>query len=96
MVISQGDVKVTVTSDSYASQPSFIAGFASDVRSLIVTNTELNVERASNDVVASFPSTTVADLVRGLSAARVDTRRIISVLQAIRSAGALHAEIIVQ
>lgn len=96
VVISQGDVKVTVTSDSYASQPSFISGFASDIQSLVVTNTQLNVERASNDVVASFPNTTVADLVRGLSAARVDTRRMISVLQAIRSAGALHAEIVVQ
>lgn len=96
VVISQGDVRVTVTSDSYASQPSFIAGFASDVKSLIVTNTRLDVSRGDNEVVASFPNTTVADLARGLSAAHVDTRRIISILQAIRSAGALHADIIVQ
>lgn len=96
VVISQGDVQVTVTSDSYASQPSFIAGFASDVRSLVVTNTKLDVERGKNEVVASFPNTTVADLARGLSAAHVDTRMIISILQAIRGAGALHADIVVQ
>jgi flagellar P-ring protein precursor FlgI len=96
VVISQGDIKVEVTSDSYASQPSFISGFANDVRSLIVTNTQLDVSRGGNDVVASFPNTTIADLVRGLSAAKVDTRRIISILQAMRSAGAVHAEIIVQ
>lgn len=96
IVISQDDVRVTITSDSYASQPSFIAGFAPDVRSLIVTNTTLDVKRGEDAVVASFPNTTVADLARGLSAAHVDTRRLISILQAIRSAGALHADIIVQ
>lgn len=96
VVISQGDVRITVTSDSYASQPSFIAGFASDVRSLVVTNTQLEVARAGDEMVASFPNTTVADLAQGLSSAHVDTRRLISILQAIRSAGALHADLVVQ
>jgi flagellar P-ring protein FlgI len=96
VVVSQGDIRVTVTSDSYASQPEFISGFNGGVRSLIVTNTTLDVEREANDVVARFPSTTVADLVQGLARARVDTRRMISILQAIKAAGALHADIIVQ
>jgi flagellar P-ring protein precursor FlgI len=96
VVISQGDVRVTVSSDSYASQPSLIAGRAPGIQSLIVTNTQLDVARGSDEVVAAFPNTTVADLAQGLSAARVDTRRIISILQAIRSAGALHADLIVQ
>jgi flagellar P-ring protein precursor FlgI len=96
VVISQGDVRVTVSSDSYASQPSLIAGRAPGIQSLVVTNTQLDVARDNNDVVATFPNTTVADLAQGLSAARVDTRRIISILQAIRSAGALHADLIVQ
>ena len=42
------------------------------------------------------PNTTVADLVQGLSRSGVNTRRIVSILQAIKAAGALHAEIIVQ
>ena len=96
VVISQGDVRVTVTSENTASQPSFIDGFAGGVRSLVITNTQLDVARGSDDIVASFPNTSVADLVQGLARARVDTRRMISILQAIRSAGALHADIIVQ
>lgn len=96
VVVSQGDIKVTVSSESYDSQPSFISGFANDVASLIVTNTELTVEEGANDTVASFPNTTVGSLIQGLARARVGTRRIISVLQAIKAAGALHAEIIVQ
>jgi flagellar P-ring protein precursor FlgI len=96
VAISQGDIRVTVTAENTASQPRFIDGFAGGVRSLVITNTRLDVDRGVDDVVASFPNTTVADLIEGLSRAHVDTRRIISILQAIRSAGALHAEIIVQ
>jgi flagellar P-ring protein precursor FlgI len=96
VVISQGDIRVTVTEDTFASQPGFIGGRNDGIRSLIITNTTLDVERGQNDVVARFPNTTVADLVQGLSRARVDTRRMISILQAIKAAGALHGDIIVQ
>jgi flagellar P-ring protein precursor FlgI len=96
VVISQGDLRVTVDSESYASQPAFVEETSSGVRSLIITNTHLEVERGQDDVVATFSNTTVADLVSGLSKAKVDTRRMITILQAMRAAGALHAEIIVQ
>lgn len=96
VVVSQGDIKVTVRADNYAAQPSFISGFANDISSLIVTNTDLDVAQGDQDVVASFPNTTVGNLVQGLNAAGVDTRRLISILQAIKAAGGLHADIIVQ
>ncbi|HEX9933321.1 MAG TPA: flagellar basal body P-ring protein FlgI [Allosphingosinicella sp.] len=96
VVISQGDIRVTVTADNQASQPGFISGFARDVRSLVVTNTRLDVEEGRGDAVLRFPNTTVADLVQGLSQARVSTRRMIGIMQAIKAAGALHADIIVQ
>lgn len=95
-VISQGDIKVTVTSENYASQPSFIGGFASDISSLIVTNTRLEVEQGGKDAMLSMPDTRVGALVQALARARVDTRRIISILQAMKAAGALHADILVQ
>lgn len=99
VVIAQGDLKVTITGERTASQPAFLNGFASDldnVASLVVTNTRLTVEDRARDTVVSFPNTTVADLVQGLSRAKVDTRGIISVLQAIKAGGALHAAILVQ
>ncbi len=96
VVIAQGDIKVTVTGERSASQPSFIGGFASDVRSLVVTNTKLEVEQGVGDQAFRFPNTSVADLVQALSRAHVDTRRMIGILQAIKTAGALHADIIVQ
>jgi flagellar P-ring protein precursor FlgI len=94
--ISQGDIRVSVTSDREASQPGFISGFASDVRSLVVTNTRLDVEEGVGDRMIRLPNTSVADLIQALTQANVSTRRVISVLQAVKAAGALHAEIIVQ
>lgn len=96
VVVSQGDIRVTVTGDRSASQPSFIDGFARDVRSLVVTNTRMDVDQGAEDAVVRFPNTSVADLVEGLSRARVSTRRTIAILQAVKAAGALHADLIVQ
>jgi flagellar P-ring protein precursor FlgI len=95
VVVSQGDIRVTVTADRQASQPEQYAGFGGNVRSLVVTNTRLDVDE-QRDAVVRFPNTTVGDLVSALVQARVNTRGIIAVLQAVRAAGALHAEIIVQ
>ena len=96
VVIAQGDIKVAVDVDHQASQPLILGGIAPDVRSLIVTNSKLKVSDGSHDAVVRFPDTTVADLVKALAKAQVDTRRTIAVLQAMKTAGALHAEIIVQ
>jgi len=96
VVISQGDVRVTIRGERFASQPAYFAGLGSDVTSLVVTNTTLDVEDGERDTVVSLPSTTVADLVQALSRARVGTRRTIGVLQAIKAAGALHADLVVQ
>lgn len=96
VVISQGDIKVSVSTDNQASQPYVVGGFAPGARSLIVTNTKLEVSDAASDAVVRFPNTTIADLVTALNRAKVNTRSTIAILQAIKAAGALQAEIIVQ
>lgn len=96
VTISQGDLRISVRTENYASQPSFIGGFASDVSSLLVSNTELEVDQGGNDAAFSFDGGTVGTLVQALARARVDTRRIVSILQAMKTAGALHADIVVQ
>lgn len=96
VVISQGDVQVTVRAENFASQPGFISGINPNVASLIVRNTELDVDERETDVVATFDNTTVSDLVEGLNRAGVNTRGIIDVLQSMKQAGAIQAEIVVQ
>lgn len=96
VVVSQGDIKVTVEVENEASQPFLAGGYAPDVRSLVISNTRLRVSDPQRDAVVRFPNTTVADLVEGLSRVNVNTREVIAVLQAVKAAGALHADIVVQ
>ncbi len=96
VAIAQGDIKVSVTTENQASQPIIYGGFAPNARSLIVTNTKLDVTEQPTDAVVKLPNTTVADLVRALARVKVNTRGMIAILQAIKAAGALHADIIVQ
>jgi flagellar P-ring protein FlgI len=95
VVIAQGDIKVSVSIDNSASQPNIYGGFVRDARGLVVTNTRLDVDEDRNAVLR-FPGTSVADLVQGLSRAEVPTRTMIAILQAMKAAGALHADVIVQ
>jgi flagellar P-ring protein precursor FlgI len=95
VVIAQGDIKVAVSVNNQASQPYVYGGYAPNAQSLIVTNSKLQVTEPK-DAVVRFPNTTVADLVNALSRAHVGVRSTIAILQAIRAAGALHADIIVQ
>ncbi len=102
VVIAQGDIRVAVTIDNRASQPLGYGGYGGNeydsggVRSLIVTNTRLDVSERPADAAIRLPNTTIADLVQGLRQAHVNTRGMIAILQALKAAGALYAEIIVQ
>jgi len=96
VTISQGDLKVQVTAEVSASQPGQIVIAGPAVRSLAITNTRLSAGESGQSTTAVFPNTTVADLVQALTRLRVGTRDLIAILQALRSAGALHAELLVQ
>ena len=98
VVVSQGDIRVSVSLDNQASGDPLVYPHrqSGQRRGMVVTNTKLEVSEPTDDAVVRFPNTTVADLVAGLSRVHIDTRGMIAVLQAIKAAGALHADIIVQ
>ncbi len=62
----------------------------------MVPDTELNVTEEQHGPVKLAEGATVGDLVQALNKVRLSTREVITVLQAIKQAGALHAELIVQ
>lgn len=95
VVISQGDIEVIVNAENFASQPSLIAGRNGNISSLVIRNTDLRVEQGGADIVAGFENSTVSDLFSGLHQMGVDTRRVIAIIQAMKRAGAIHAEIII-
>jgi flagellar P-ring protein FlgI len=94
VVVAQGDIKVSVAINNAASQANVYGGYVRNANGLIVTNTRLDVDEA--DAVIRASGSTVADLIQGLARSKVKTRDMIAILQAMKAAGALHAEIIVQ
>ena len=94
--VSQGDIRVSVRERNDAAQPAVYGGYNPELTGLVVRNTSIEVKEDSGDAVITFPNTTVGDLMEGLSRVGVDTRGKIAVLQAIKAAGALHADIVVQ
>jgi flagellar P-ring protein precursor FlgI len=95
VAISHGDLKISVTNFNAASQPNFVSQTGPGVRTAIVTNTRIEVDEMGPTFLAPT-SSTVADLVQSLARLKTSTRDIISILRAVKAAGALHAELVVQ
>ncbi len=66
------------------------------MRTAIVTNTTVDVNEQNGPGYLGPENNTVADLVQSLSKLKTNTRDVISILRAVKAAGALHAELIVQ
>jgi flagellar P-ring protein precursor FlgI len=95
--IAHGDLRVSVVTEYTASQPAFITQAGdSGVRSIQLANSKLSVDEGQRQIAASFGDGTVADLVQALHRMKVGTRDIIAILQSVKSAGALYADLIVQ
>jgi flagellar P-ring protein FlgI len=95
VAVSHGDLRVSITAETSVSQPMLINSVAPGARTALVTNSQMDVrESTGTGFVAS--GNTVADLVQALARMRTNTRDIISILRAVKAAGALHAELVVQ
>jgi flagellar P-ring protein precursor FlgI len=97
VTVTQGDIKVSITQDYLVSQPN--GGFirpSSEIRTAIVPQTRVRVQEHQSEAVNLRQGATIADLVNALRAIKASSREVIAVLQGIKRAGALHAELIVQ
>jgi flagellar P-ring protein precursor FlgI len=96
VAVSHGDIKVSIVTDNAVSQPLFARPGGPEVRSMAFSNSRVNVEENAESAFIAPTSNTVADLVQALTRVKTSTRDIISILQAVKAAGALHAELIIQ
>jgi flagellar P-ring protein precursor FlgI len=96
VAVSHGDIRISVSSETTVSQPALVRQTGPDVRTEVVTNSRLSVEDREGAKFVPAGVTTVADLVQALVRMKTSTRDVIAVLQAIKAAGALHADLIVQ
>jgi flagellar P-ring protein precursor FlgI len=95
IAISHGDLKISIESQQSVSQPAFVGRAGPGVATAVVTNTQLDVEEPTG-IGFLAGAGTVADLVQSLARMKTSTRDIISILRAIKAAGALHGELVVQ
>lgn len=95
VAISHGDLKINIASVDSVSQPALVSRTGPGVATAVVTNTQIGVEEPTG-VGYLAGAGTVADLVQSLARLKTSTRDIISILRAVKAAGALHGELIVQ
>lgn len=95
VAISHGDLKISVANQVSASQPTLVARTGPGVATALVTNTTIEVEEPAG-VGFLAGAGTVSDLVQSLARMKTSTRDIISILRAVKAAGALHAELVIQ
>lgn len=93
VAVAQGALSIRVTESPLPSQPNpFAKG-----ETVVVPRTAIDIANgADNRVAVVDRNVTLADLVAGLNALGVGPRDMIDILKAIKAAGALHAEFLVQ
>lgn len=91
VAIAQGNLTIKVTETPQVSQPN---PFAEKGETVVVPRTDIDVNTGEKAKLAVLEgSVTLQDLVTGLNKLGVGPRDIITILQAIKSAGALQADI---
>lgn len=91
VAVAQGNLTVTITENAQVSQPAPL----SDGATVVVPNTSIAVDDQGGRKLAIIDSGGISlrKLVDGLNALGIGPRDMISILQAIKAAGALQAEI---
>ena len=85
--ITQGGLSISVTRSEDISQPSpFSYG-----TTMIMDNEEMDVKEAPSSSIVMPPTTNISDIVGALNAVGATPRDCISILQAMKAAGAIHA-----
>jgi flagellar P-ring protein precursor FlgI len=93
VAVAQGNLAIRVRETPLAVQPNPFA----EGESIVLPRTDVEIEENDENRLALVEqNVTLADLVDGLNALGVGPRDMIDILKAIKAAGALHAELIVQ
>lgn len=96
VTVTQGDIRVSIDQRFLVSQPELLARPGRDIRTVVVPEATIDVDEAQLTAVNLPQGATIADLVAALEGIRASSRDTIAILQGIKRAGALHAELVIQ
>jgi flagellar P-ring protein precursor FlgI len=95
VAIAQGGITITVQESKDVSQPNSFSGVGS--KTAVVDHSEVTADEKQPGGLAYLEgATTLADVAKALSAFGVSPRDLASIMQALKGAGALRAEVIIQ
>ncbi len=90
VAIAQGNLTIRITETPQVSQPNPLAGG----QTVVTPQTNIQVDEQSNNRLAIMSNgVSLQELVESLNALGIGPRDMISILQSIKAAGALQAEI---
>ncbi len=92
VAINHGNITVSVARTPVVSQPNAFA----DGRTVVTESTDLNVAEQEGGFRRLEEAPTLQDLTTALNSLGVSPREMMSILQALKTAGALHAELIIE
>jgi flagellar P-ring protein precursor FlgI len=92
VAVSQGNLVVTINKTPVISQPSPFA--PEGAKTVETTQETIKAEEQEGNIAILNNNATLSDLVNALNSLGVSNRDLISILQAIKTSGALHAEIV--
>lgn len=97
ITVTQGDIRVSIDQRFLVSQPQgFFVRPSPSISTAIVPETSMEVSESDLKAVNLPQGATIGDLVAALKEIRASSRDVIAILQGIKRAGALHAELIIQ
>ena len=89
--VAHGNLSVRISTHLDVSQPAPLA----QGQTTVVPQTRLDVEEGDNKLIALDAGTTLTDVVRALNGLGATPRDIIAIMQALKAAGALRAELVI-
>jgi flagellar P-ring protein precursor FlgI len=90
--VSHGSLSVTIKEEQSVSQP---APFARVGETKVVTNSTIKVDQGSNRMFLFRPGVELEQIVRAVNEVGAAPGDLVAILEALREAGALQAELIV-
>lgn len=96
VTISHGNLQIAIANEYEVSQPTLVQAMGKQVHTAITPLTNIHVQEVKAHNVRITSGAKVADLIASLSKVQTSTRDIISILESLKRAGALHADLVIQ
>lgn len=96
ITITHGDLNVNIKTEFSVSQPFLVRDSGPDIRTETIQQSEIEVTEETPFNLSLPNNISVSELVAALNKVKASSRDVIVILQSIKRAGALHAELIVQ